>query len=721
VRLDGTWEDPAADRLGTFTYLTLDDVAAGRPASFTRTLHVATSSAQVWNGFTSLSDTWRVSPALQLLYGARVEGNAYVTHPGSNPALQQALGVRNDQVPSRVALSPRLGFTWRRTSQADGYTMGRFGSFRIPGTSVLRGGVGEFRSLLGPDLVGAAAAATGLPSSTQQLRCTGSAVPTSAWSAWAGGTAPPTACATGVPTVGADPFSNASPDVVAIDPDYTAPRSWRANLAWSGVMRGKMAYQVEGIYSLNLNQPASVDANFTGAPRFSLAGEGRPVYVDPASVVPATGALGIAASRRSSEFGRVMLQRSDVRSTSRQLALTLSPTAANLRRWWASGSYVLGAVRQQAYGFDGTTFGDPRHRDWARGDLDVRHQFLVQAGVAASAVTLSLFGRIASGTPYTPLVGSDINGDGLINDRAFVFDPASPSTDPSMATPMRQLLASVPSAARSCLAASLGRAAGRNACEGPWTAAINARIAVDGSALRLGERAQVGLNLSNPLAGLDQLLHGSRLRGWGTPAAPDPVLLRVRGFDPEVQRFRYAVNPNFGATRLGTTPLRVPFRVTLDVSIDLAQPLPVQQLDKWLKPGRSGHAGPRLSAEDIRKRYARNTPDPYRAILQQTDSLLLTRAQVEALQAARVALLSKTDATWSGLAEYLAALGDDYDLRTTIQRQTRVADAVYEAIRIDVQAALPKILTPIQLRLLPTLAADFYDAKGPRKRNYFFM
>ena len=51
------------------------------------------------------------------------------------------------------------------------------------------------------------------------------------------------------------------------------------------------------------------------------------------------------------------------------------------------------------------------------------------------------------------------------------------------------------------------------------------------------------------------------MRGWGSPAAPDPVLLVPRGFDAAAQRFRYDVNPRFADTRPGRTLLRNPFRL----------------------------------------------------------------------------------------------------------------------------------------------------------------
>jgi hypothetical protein len=62
---------------------------------------------------------------------------------------------------------------------------------------------------------------------------------------------------------------------------------------------------------------------------------------------------------------------------------------------------------------------------------------------------------------------SDINGDGIVNDRAFVFDPGSTS-DTSVARGMQSLLLDGPRAARDCLGSQLGRIATKNSCVGPW-------------------------------------------------------------------------------------------------------------------------------------------------------------------------------------------------------------------------------------------------------------
>jgi hypothetical protein len=107
--------------------------------------------------------------------------------------------------------------------------------------------------------------------------------------------------------------------------------------------------------------------------------------------------------------------------------------------------------------------------------------------------------------------------------------------------------------------------------------------------------------------------------------------------------------------------------------------------------------------------------------MREADSLLLTPPQIAALQVAQANYRTRTDSAWAGLAEYLANLGDEYSASALTERQAEVADVVWEIARADVQARIPDILTPIQIRLMPAIAADLYSAKSNRKRSYFFF
>jgi hypothetical protein len=253
-----------------------------------------------------------------------------------------------------------------------------------------------------------------MPGALRRLTCVGPAVPTPDWQGWLTGAASvPDQCAA-LPYAAAAPvYGDAAPSVQLFDPAYTAPRSWRGNLAYSSGWK-KLVYTVEGTYSLNLDQPGTVDLNFSGTPRFTLPDEGRPVFVNAGSIVPTTGAASTIDARRAITFGRVVSSRSDLRSVSRQVTFTLSPDLnEGLPGVFFSMGYTLGQVRALARGFDGATFGSPAGREWARGDLDARHAIVYQGGMSRKGITLTLFGRFASGTPFTPMIAGDVNGDGL--------------------------------------------------------------------------------------------------------------------------------------------------------------------------------------------------------------------------------------------------------------------------------------------------------------------
>jgi carboxypeptidase family protein len=706
LRLDRFAQGALANPLGTYSYNSLADLAANQPATFTRTLNARSERGGVWNGFVALGDLWRASPALQVLYGLRVEGNVFTDRPDYNPAVDARFGARTDHAPNTLHASPRIGFT-----------------FSPPGphgrpTWTLRGGAGEFRNLLDPNLLAGPAEFTGLPGSVTRLSCLGSAVPAPDWAAFQADPASvPQQCA-GATTA----FVDTAPPVQLVGTSYTAERSWRTNLSWASSV-GRTTFTIGAVYSDNRNQHGTLDLNFAGGTRFTLPDEGRPVFADAASIVPASGAVSPVDARIAADFGRVVSRVADLRSRSRQLVVTLRPAISLGRRVGDPMlAYTLSSSRVLQRGFDGPTFAGPATAEWARGDYDVRHQFVLQTVLRPfgdGRLLLFFAGRVQSGLPFTPLVASDVNGDGLVNDRAFVFDPATVS-DTAVARDLRALLTAGAPAVRDCLGRQLARAAARNSCSGPWTAQFNAALRISGQQLLHVSRLDVTLNLANVLSGVDQLLHGSQhLRGWGTAATPDQTLYVVRGFDPAAQRFAYQVNPRFGATLPALTTLRAPFRLTLDANIDLGRPLPLQAVNRWLRPGRGGHPGPRLSVDALRQRLQRQVPDPYTELLGSSDSLLLSPQQVAALRQVDARYQARIDSVWTGLADFLTALPDDFDPGTAYRSMDAVIDDAWELTRQDVQRELRGILTPAQLATLGGSAGQLFHSAGPQHTRMF--
>src|SRR5205807_1632434 len=138
----------------------------------------------------------------------------------------------------------------------------------------------------------------------------------------------------------------------------------------------------------------------------------------------------------------------------------------------------------------------------------------------ASALELGAIGRLTSGAPFTPVVGSDINGDGARNDRAFIFVPAT-APDTAVGNAMRTLIADAPGAVRRCLVRQLARVAARNSCAGPWQPSFDLQLSWRPAWFGLERRLTLSALTVNLMGGLDEWLHGAgNLRGWGYASAP---------------------------------------------------------------------------------------------------------------------------------------------------------------------------------------------------------
>jgi hypothetical protein len=516
---------------------------------------------------------------------------------------------------------------------------------------VLRGGIGEFRDLLRPGVLADASAIGG----STLLSCIGSAIPVVDWSTFT--TDPgsiPTDC-----LGGSGVLAERAPSVTVIDPAYDVPHSWRATLDWNTNVRTWLV-RIAGLGSYDLAQPGVVDANFSGQPRLTLGGEGnRPVYVSAASIDPGSGVLSAAESRRSAQFGRVATRVSDLRGYGGQLTFSLAPDVFKFRRGgslFLSANYTVQATKREFRGFDGAGFGDPREREWAPGPNDARHVLVLTGGFnTAKTGTVTMFARAQSGLPFTPLVQGDVNGDGRGADRAFVPNPdALAATDPALAAQLRALLADGGPAARRCVLENLGRVAARNGCRGPWTQSLNVQWRPPLPA-RWGRRISPNVYFQNVLGGVDQLLHGSAsARGWGTDAAPDPVLLVPRGFDPAASRFRYDVNPRFADTRPGRTLPLNPFRIVIDFSFQLSTDFDLQQLRRAVEPVRSPAGWQRRTADSLAAFYLSRTSSIHKALITESDSLFLSASQVKALRRADSVYSAEVRALYVPLGQFLA-------------------------------------------------------------------
>jgi hypothetical protein len=311
---------------------------------------------------------------------------------------------------------------------------------------------------------------------------------------------------------------------------------------------------------------------------------------------------------------------------------------------------------------------------------------------------LTAIGRMTAGQAYTPAVSGDVNGDGSRNDRAFIYDPANPGIqdDSALVNGMSRLLAN--GAARDCLVSQLGTIATRNSCSSPWTPALDLQANFRPSAWGLDRRLTLSLQLQNALVGLDQLLHGNDLHGWGQPVVPDRTLLFVRGFDPATQRFRYQVNEHFGVANGRNSAYRVPFQIGLQGRLAVGTDPRSQQV-RQIFGGANGRAATR---DDYKARMQRLIQNPFLTAISLNDSLKLglTAEQKTRLLAMSDSLAPKVDKLVGEIADMLAGAGSNPDPQVIF---ARMAGKTNEGRKLAEQAIgeLQSALTPEQWAKLP--------------------
>ena len=708
--IDQLRQTQGANGLGTFTYNSIADVAANRPASFTRSFAHSDVLADMRTGAVALGDQWRINPTLNVMYGLRVDANATGTDLAYNPSVDSIFHLRTDHAPREVVVSPRASFGWG---------FGHNGTTGIPNFGApwgfLSGGIGQFRNDLRPGLIAPVVTNSGLPNALGQLQCVGSAVPVPDFAAYVADEATiPTICAEGAPSS----YVSSRPNVVAIDPSFQSQRSWRGNLALRGPFITKLfRFSADATYSLNLHQQAPFDMNFSGTQRGSLTNEGgRPIYVQSSSIVPATGAVTNVDSRVSQLYGGVNDLRSDLKSRAAQYTFTLNPIGLSNINWRWTVSYVYSDLREQTRGFGATTAGDPRAVEWSRGSLGSRHAVNINVySRVHDLFSVALTGRAQSGLPFTPVIAGDVNGDGLSNDRAFIFAPNS--GDAAVSSGMNQLLSSAPSRVKKCLTRQFGTVAGRNSCEGPWVATAAASLTLNPEKLGWDNRTTLSLNISNPLAGVDELIHGSsHMQGWGQPAAPDPTLLRVRGYDPTTNAYKYEVNQRFGDTRFASSTIRLPFIMTIEARVRLGGDVDHQGLANIIGPGRT-RRGEKRSTQQIRAMLLQSIFSPIQSILQVKDSLsVLSQQQIDRLTQLQRRLIAKQDSIWAPTVKYMETLPANYNLDEAVELVRPARMAAYDAM-LDAMVEAKKILTPEQIDDFPPALRSSFDIETLKTRR----
>lgn len=655
------------DSVGTYQYQSISDVASNLPISYTRlastpAVRPHSISASMW-----FADIVRVSHHLSLEGGLRGEAATLGPHPLHSSVLDSTFAVRTDRVPAYLSLSPRLGFALLLRQEPVHHVVVRqlgtldtlpiiyldedqFSPRATRGNTgagtTLYGNLGAYRGNVPTRLL------TALSSGEEKdarpgLTCVGAATPMPDWSV----ATSPASCADGSES---SPFGASLQQAAALGPGYRPPTDWKLNLGLTGInwwntwsAFGKV------IFKHGQNYSSWIDRNLQTTPSFELANEGgRPVYGNPQLITQA-GQFAPAAARILPQFGAVREYESDLTSDALQFNASIWTGSILASRLRFILQYYLNLQRRQFRGFDGTTSGDPFGVQSSAG-VQPMHEFALTTPIGRiGPIDANIRFDLQSGTAYTPVVVGDINGDGLGNDRAFIFDPNGRGTS-AVRSQMQSLLADAPTSAQQCLASQLNRIAGANSCRGPWHFRFDVALKYEPqNGVGPGGGLRVSAQVFNLGAVLARALGAADAQS-GLP--PDNRLLFLTGFDPGTSEFRYQVNPAFGRPlNAGTGDhqyLPVEFQVGLEYRFGGPTPDPLLR-SLGLKPSKKTAYTP----EQVANALNRLLSNPVSNMLQFEDSLQLSTAQAGSIREIAAGLQRQADSLVAPLAAFVLRRG----------------------------------------------------------------
>ena len=362
---------------GHYYFPTLDDFFALNPSQYFYTYAeggINPSQFQVNQLGLYASDQWTMRPNVTLTFGLRADMNQYPDSPTYNPVVEQAVGYKTSATPDESpTFSPRLGVNWQ---VAEGQQ--------------LRGGIGVFAGRTPYVWVSNAYGNTGI--GQVSLSCIKpSCTPTFV--------ADPNNQPTNFPS-GGGAFETA-----ITDPDFKAPRLWRATAAYDRILPWDIRGTVEVLYSKTIEDVYYQNVNYVETGNVSPI-DGRPIYRRNST------ALSNALLLTNTSKGEQLMQSLQFNKNFGTL-LTLGASYAHQD---AQSAFDGGSSTASSnWRFHHTT-GDIFEPELSRSAYETEHRINLSGTVnfATGFVShaIGLYYNAQSGRPYSLIIGTDVNGDG---------------------------------------------------------------------------------------------------------------------------------------------------------------------------------------------------------------------------------------------------------------------------------------------------------------------
>ncbi|MDX1579695.1 MAG: hypothetical protein R3266_14510, partial [Gemmatimonadota bacterium] len=224
---------------GAFEFASLADLEANAPTRYVANVPLDADAGRadfsVNQLFGFVQEELRVSGAIRLQLGLRVDVPTLADEPAANPLVAESFGLATSDLPGgKILLSPRLGFNVRTGGELE---------------TQIRGGAGLFTGRPLFAWLAEAFQNTGLSSGflTCERRNVGVPDP-EVVPAFDPTAPPPTSCADG------SGQTSAVPTVTVFDPDFRFPQSFRISAALDQRLPAGFVLSLEGVYTKAVNQ-----------------------------------------------------------------------------------------------------------------------------------------------------------------------------------------------------------------------------------------------------------------------------------------------------------------------------------------------------------------------------------------------------------------------------------------------------------------------------------
>ncbi len=190
----------------------------------------------------------------------------------------------------------------------------------------------------------------------------------------------------------------------------------------------------------------------------------------------------------------------------------------------------------------------------------------------------------------------------------------------------------------------------------------------------------------------------------GQPAFPDPVLLQVVGFDALTSSYKYRVNSSFGSSATYRALFQNPYRISVDVAIDVGPDQERLGMYRRLGVG-PGQPLPSSDSAEVSARIKGISRRPvFRPLFDGAEELRLSPEQLRHITVTTSGHEAFRDSVYDALAGYLATRRGDL---STGEVQKRWHAAVNAVARSEWNAggAIRTVLTEDQ-------AARVFDRLG---------